>query len=117
MTTLKVLIVIIVLGVVGVFAYDGVKVVGARRDVSNAASAAASAAAQAISSSGNTQKASAVAQKTAKADGDVLTSFNWDPVKVKVTVTVSGKADSLVLHYFAKGLTDDIHSSASARPG
>jgi len=117
MTTAKVLITVIILAVVGVFAYDGVQVLNARRDVSNAATTAAAAAAHAIATPADRPKAYALAEKTAKADGDALISFSYDPVAAKVSLTLSGKADSLVLHYLDKNLTDNIKSSASARPG
>jgi len=117
MKFVKFLAVLIVVAIIGVFAYVGVQVLNARRDVSSAASAAASAAAQAISTPTTRDNAKAIAEKTAKANGDVLTSFAYDPVAARVSLTVSGKAKSLVLHYLDKNLTDNIKSSASARPG
>jgi len=117
MTVVKFLVVVIVVGIIGVFAYDGVQVLNARRDVSSAASAAASAAAQAISTPANRPKAEAIAPKSAKSNGDALISYTYDPVAARVSLTVSGKAKSLILHYIDKNLTDNIKSSASARPG
>jgi Flp pilus assembly protein TadG len=124
----KLAIVVIVLGVIGLFAYDGVQVLDARRNISDTASAAASAAAQAIATSkscadahpGATaptcKNARAVADTTAKSQGDVVTSFAYDPIAARVSVTVSGNSKSLVLHYLDRNLTDNIRASSSARP-
>jgi Flp pilus assembly protein TadG len=131
----KLAIVVVVLGVLGVFAYDGVQVLNARRNISDTASAAASAAAHAIATSkgcANAQPAAtttakattgtdchnarAVADKMAKSQGDVVTSFTYDAAAARVSVTVSGSANSLVLHYVDRNLTDNIHASSSARP-
>ncbi len=131
----KLAIVVVVLGALGVFGYDGVQVLNARRNISDTASAAASAAAHAIATSkgcANAQPAAAttakattgtdchnaraVADKMAKSQGDVVTSFTYDAAAARVSVTVSGSANSLVLHYVDRNLTDNIHASSSARP-
>ncbi len=142
----KLAVVVILLGVVGLFGYDGVQVLHARRNISDTASAAAAAAAHAIATSKecanaqhpeaaaaagttgtatatatavsatNCANARAVADKMAKSQGDVVTSFAYDPVAVRVSVTVSGSANSVVLHYLDRNLTDNIHASSSARP-
>jgi len=123
----KLAIVVILLGVVGMFAYDGVQVLDARRNISDTASAAASAAAQAIAASKHCADAPpsskdcavawrAVADKMAQSQGDVVTAFTYNAATARVSVTVTGTAKSLVLHYFDKNLTDDIHASSTARP-
>jgi Flp pilus assembly protein TadG len=150
----KMAIVVVLLGVVGLFAYDGVQVLDARRNISDTASAAASAAAHTIATSKDCadaqpatpatpatpaattattaaaatatataattttdcRTARAVADKMAKSQGDVVTSFTYDAVAARVSVTVSGSANSLVLHYFDRNVTDNIHASSSARP-
>ena len=144
MRIIKLGIALVLLGVVGLFAYDGVQVLDARRNIINTASAVASAAAHAIATSKGcaatpttgvaaataitatnagtsaTAKGCAsartVADKAAQSQGAVVTSFIYDPVAVRVTVTVSSSAKSLVLHYFDRNLTDNIHASSSARP-
>jgi len=117
MSIWKLLLAVIVVGAVALFAFDAVSVVNARRDVSDAASASADAAAGAISSSKNRSKAAKIAESTARAHGDVVTAFAYDPVAARVKVTVSGSANSLVLHYFDKNLTNNIKASATAQPG
>jgi Flp pilus assembly protein TadG len=117
MSVWKVVLLLIVLGAVVVFAYDGVEILNAHRDVRNAASASASAAAQAITSTKDRAKARTIADSTAKAHGDVVIDFTYDPVAAKVRVTVSGNASSLVIHLLDKNLTNNIKASASARPG
>jgi hypothetical protein len=124
----KLAIIVSLLGVVGMFAYDGVQLLDAHRNISNTASAAASAAAQAISTSKDCADAKPsttkdcavawrkVADETAQSQGDVVTAFVYDPVAARVSVTVTGTARSLVLHYLDKNLTDDIHASSTARP-
>ena len=122
----KLAIVVILLAVLGMFAYDGVQVLDARRNISDTAAAAAAAAAQAIASSkdcadsppGTKQCANArkVANETAQSQGDVVTAFTYNAVTTRVSVTVTGSAKSLVLHYLDKSLTDDIHASSTARP-
>ncbi len=64
----------------------------------------------------NDSSGKGAADKVAVADGDVLTAYAYDPVAAEVELTVSGTADSLVLHYLSKRLTDDITASATARP-
>jgi len=121
MTVWKLAVALVIIAAIGVVGYDGVEILNAHRDVRDAASATASAAAQAIAGAKDRTKAgaaaSAIADKTAKARGDVVTAFSYDPVLAKVTVTVSGNANSLVLHFFDKNLTDNIRASATARPG
>ena len=127
MSLWKLPIVVILLGVIGLFAYDGVQVVDARRNISDTASAAASAAAHAIATQkvcANTNPKTAsktcdprtIANNTAQMQGDVVTSYTYDAVAARVSVTVSGSAKSLVLHYFDRNLTDNIRASAAARP-
>jgi len=116
MTFMKLVIVVVVVAIIGVGGYDTVEVLNAHRDVRDVASATASAAAHAISSTKDRAKASQIADQTAKAHGDVVIAFGYDPVAAIVTVTVSGKASSLVLHIIDKNLTDNIRASASARP-
>jgi uncharacterized protein (UPF0333 family) len=117
MTVWKLAVALVLIAAIGVVGYDGVEILNAHRDVRDAASATASAAAQAIASTKDRAKASAIADKTAKARGDVVTAFTYDPVAAKITVTVSGNASSLVLHLFDKNLTDNIRATATARPG
>jgi hypothetical protein len=124
----KLAIVVIVLGVIGLFGYDGLQVLNTRRNISDTASAAASAAAQAIATSKSCADASAgkpskkcpdartVADKTAQSQGDVVTAFTYDAVAARVSVTVSGNSKSYVLHYVDRNLTDNIRASSSARP-
>jgi hypothetical protein len=63
MSLWKLAIVVILLGVVGVFAYDGVQVLDAHKNITDTANAAASAAAQAIATSKRCTRA-AVPQPT-----------------------------------------------------
>ena len=127
MTLWKLVIVVVLLGVVGLFAYDGVQVLDARKNITSTASAAASAAAHAIA----TQKVcdfthpktytktcdpATAAANAAASQGDVVTAYTYDAVAAKVSVTVSGTAKSLVLHYLDRNLTDNIRASSSARP-
>jgi len=141
----KLAIAAILLGAVGLFAYDGIQVLNARRNISDTASAAAAAAAHAIAASKDCATAHPAAASTssatpaatpgsassatpsclnartaadrlAKSQGDVVTSFTYDAVAARVSVTVSGSANSLVLHYFDRNLTDNIHASSTARP-
>ena len=133
MTVWKLGIVAVIMGVIGLFAYDGVQVLDARRNISDTASAAAAAAAHTISTNKQCAGANApvaatsssttkcanprdAATRLAKGQGDVVTSFIYDPVAARVSVTVSGSANSLVLHYLDRNLTDNIHASSSARP-
>jgi Flp pilus assembly protein TadG len=140
MSLIKLTIAVVVLGVVGLFAYDGVQVLNAQKNIRDTASAVAGAAAHAIATSKDcaTSKppaaaasttpaatttatktcagARTVADKTAQSQGDVVTSFTYDPVAARVSVTISGSAKSLVLHYFDRSLTDNIKASSSARP-
>ena len=121
MTVWKLAVALLIIAAIGVVGYDTVEILNAHRDVRDAASATAGAAAQAISSAKDRTKAtagaSAVADKTAKAHGDVVTAFSYDPIAAKVTVTVSGNASSLVLHFFDKNLTENIRATATAHPG
>jgi hypothetical protein len=124
----KLAIVVIVLGVIGLFGYDGVQILNTRRNISDTASAAASAAAQAIATSKSCANASTgsapkkctdartAADKAAQSQGDVVTAYTYDAVAAKVSVTVSGNAKSYVLHYLDRNLTDNIRASSSARP-
>ena len=116
MTFIKLAVALFVVAILGVGGYDTVQVLNAHRDVRDAASATAGAAAHAIASTKDRAKARTIADQTAKSHGDVVIAFGYDPVAALVTVTVSGKASSLVLHFFDKNLTDNIRASASARP-
>ncbi len=113
---LKILLVVI-LAVGGVFAYDAYQVSVAKKDIHNVAGDAADAAASAIAKNKNQNAGRPAADAVAKAHGDVVTDYRYDQVAVKVTLRVSGKADTLVLHYFSRHLTEDITQSATARPG
>jgi hypothetical protein len=99
-----------------VFGYDGIQVVKTGRDVRTTANDAAGAAAHAIYVTHNINSGSPAANQVADQAGDVVTNYVYDPVAAEVELTVSGTADSLVLHYISKRLTDDITASASARP-
>jgi len=126
-TIWKFAIVLVLLGALGLLAYDGVQVLDARKNISSTASAAASAAAHAIAvekaciftnpkTAAKTCNPRTVADNTAKSQGDVVTAYEYDAVAAKVSVTVSGTAKSLVLHYLDRNLTDNIRASSSARP-
>ncbi len=117
MSLWKVFLALVIVGAVVVFAYDGVQILNAHRDVRDAASATAGAAAHAIASPKDRPNARKIADSTAKAHGDVIIAYNYDAPSARVSVTVSGNADSLVIHYFDKNLTNNIKASASARPG
>ena len=117
MTFWKLAVVVVIVAIIGVGGYDTVQILNAHRDVRDAASATAGAAARAITSTKDRTKARAIADQTAKARGDVVIAFSYDPVAAIVNVTVSGKADTLVVHLFDTNLTDNIRASGSARPG
>jgi hypothetical protein len=117
MTFWKAILALLIVAIVGMFAYDGISVLNAHRDVRDAASATAGAAAHAIASTKDRAKARTIADSTAKSHGDVVTEFAYDPVAGRVVVTVSGKSSSLVLHYIDKNLTNNIKATASAQPG
>ena len=117
MSLWKAVLALMLVAAVVLFAYDGVQVLNAHRDVRDAASATAGAAAHAIASTKDRAKAFAIAQSTAKAHGDVVTQFAYDPIAAIVRVTVSGSASSLVLHLIDNNLTNNIRASASAQPG
>jgi hypothetical protein len=117
MTFWKLAVIVVIVAIIGVGGYDTVQVLNAHRDVRDASSATAGAAARAITSTKDRAKARVIADQTAKAHGDVVIAFSYDPVAAIVNVTVSGKADTLALHLFDKNLTDNIRASASARPG
>jgi Flp pilus assembly protein TadG len=113
----KIVLLVVVLAVAGVFAYDGIQVSNAKRNVHNTAISAADAAATAIQKNPtNTGLGRKAADTAAHQQGDVVTDYRYDPVAAKVTLRVSGSASTLVLHYFSKHLTDDITQSATARP-
>jgi Tfp pilus assembly protein FimT len=127
MSLWKLVIVVVLLGVLGLFAYDGVQVLDARKNITNTATVAASAAAHAIATEkvckianpktfSKTCDPATAAANAAKSQGDVVTAYTYDAVAAKVSVTVSGTAKSLVLHYFDRNLTDNIRASSSARP-
>lgn len=113
---IKLIGILVVVALVGVFGYDGVQVVKTGRDVKTTANDAAGAAAHEIYVTHNVSSGAGAADKVALADGDVVTAYVYDPVAAEVELTVSGTADSLVLHYLSKRLTDDITASATARP-
>ena len=124
MSVWKLLITVVVLGAVALFAFDALSVLNAHRDVRDVASASAGAAAVAISNENKplakgTKPVSpaSAAEATARAHGDVVTYYNYDPVTTHVNVTVSGNAKSFVLHYFDRNLTNNIKASAVAQPG
>jgi len=99
-----------------VFGYDGFQVVNTKREVRTTANDAAGAAAHAIYVTHNLASGPGAAAKVAGQAGDVVTAYVYDPVAAEVELTVSGTADSLVLHYLSKKLTDNITASATARP-
>ena len=109
-------IVIVIVVVAAVFAVDGVRVANDRRDINSIASDAANAAAVQIRATHDANKGRAAADSTVKSHSNaVLTKFVYNPVAAKVNVTVSGSADTLVLHYFDKGVAAP-SGSASASP-
>jgi len=113
---IKLVALLMVVAVLGVFGYDGFQVVKTGRDVRSTAENAAGAAAHEIYLTHNPAVGRPYAQQVATQAGDVVTQYNYDSVAAKVELTVSGTADSLVLHYLSKHLTDDITASASASP-
>ena len=110
------LVALLAVVVVGLFGYDGFQVVKTGRYVRTTANNAAGAAAHAIYVSHNPSVGRPYAEKVADQAGDVITNYLYDPVAAEVELTVSGTADSLVLHYLSKGITDDIKASATAKP-
>jgi len=113
---IKLIAVLVVVGILGVLGFDGYQVLKTGRDVETTANDAAGAAAHAIYVSHNPTAGRPFADKVADHAGDVVTNYVYDPVAAEVELTVSGTADSLVLHYLSKGLTDDITASATAKP-
>ncbi len=108
---------LVVIGVVGVGAYDGLHVVNAHRDMANIAGEAAGSAAHAIFTTHDETQGSAAAERSAAAHHAVVTSYHYDPVAAQVMLTVSGSVKSLVLRYVDSGLVDDVTATAKARPG
>jgi hypothetical protein len=113
----KAMIALVILAIIVVFGYDGVSVLNAHRDVRDAASATAGAAAHVIATTKDSANARKTADATAKSHGDVVIAYAYDQVAAQVKVTVSGNANSLVLHYLDKNFTNNIKASASAQTG
>ena len=80
MTFWKLAVIVVIVAIIGVGAYDTVQVLNAHRDVRDTSSATAGAAARAITSTKDRAKARVIADQTAKAHGDVVIAFSYDPV-------------------------------------
>ena len=109
------LLVIVMIAILTAFAVDAGRVAIDRRDVNSVASDSADAGAQVFGATHDESKARIAADATARAHHMVITTFHYDPVAAKFNVTVSGSAQTLVLHYFDRRIVD-LNASASARP-
>lgn len=116
MTGIRTLVSLIVLAVLVVGGHDGYEVIKTTRDIRNTASAAASDAAGKLTASHGADVVGArkAADDAAKRAGDVITTYSYDPVAHKVTLTVGGTASSWVAGRIERSWTDNITATASA---
>jgi len=120
----KLVVLIVVLAIIGVFAHDGIEIAKAQKDVRNTAHAAASDAAYAIASAPvgtpaavRDQAGATAAAKEAAKSGDVVETYNYDSgIANTVHVTIGASADTWIVSHIDKKIAEDIKSSASVTP-